>query len=331
MTKPQLVFPFLGIMVAFTVNGCVSYSAQIQRTERRGDFRIKLDSATVQRGGEATVTMIVQSIPKGVKLLEASVSASGDRLCESKITAKKIGRSSGKSVQEALTSGERIGFGFNERAFFVLTGESPRIDLLVETPKGVQRCVPISIRDDDTEVEWRARQRWTVGIDLTLQGFTSRLGSVSQFVSFPLTFGYWLNAFHLEVGGGVVASGCPDSVCEPESEKMRIHYSTGAIMFAGVDRPIYEFSEISVGAGFRYRVMYLTADTRDGYERYWMHGPVFAPYIGAVMPVAEGESGIGGAQEGLAAFEIPISGAFSSGRPFTLTIGGSLRFRFTSF
>jgi hypothetical protein len=52
-----------------------------------------------------------------------------------------------------------------------------------------------------------------------------------------------------------------------------------------------------------------------------MHGPVIAPWFGAGKPLGAAP-GIGGAREGLIAFELPIGYAFAPGhRSFTIGLG----------
>jgi hypothetical protein len=331
MKKRQFPALIVNASLVLSVTGCVSYTAQIQRSEQLGDIRVKLDSVTVKRGGDSRLTFTVSSVPRGVKLLAASVTADSDPLCDSGRAAEKIGRSSGKPVQDALVSGEQISFSFFDEANSAITGESPRLDLLVESPEGVQRCIRIALDVDNAGLDWRSNQRWTLGIEISGEGFTSRFGSVTTIISLPVTLGYWLEDYHLEIGGGIASATCPGSICEPETEDMEVNYTTSYVLFAGVDRPFYEDGHISLGARLRYRVMYLGADTNDGYEGYWAHGPVLVPYFGGGPPLIEGKSTMGGAKEALASIEVPVGIAFSKSGWFTLTVGGSLTFRATAF
>jgi hypothetical protein len=318
-------------VAALTAAGCVTYSAQLDRRLQRGGALVTVDSAIAKRNDQSRVVLTVGGVPEGVKLLEASLSAEDDFPCSSQAIADAIGRSSGRGAKEALVAGERISLGFPKGTFGFLTQNMSRLDLLVETPKGAQRCIPIPLREGEAEIEWQARERWTLGLDISLEGFTDRIGSVTQFLTFPFTVGYWLDSTHLEIGGGIASSGCPDSSCEPESEDMRINYTTSYLLLAGLDRPFFETGEFSLGGGFRYRVMYMAADTFGGYESYWMHGPVLTPYIGAVPPIPKGSRGIGGARQALVGLEIPIGLAFSQDEELCLTLGANLRMRFTFF
>src|SRR5215469_2964040 len=106
---------------AWFVCGCASYTTTIDRTVRRGDLQVTLESAriTVQRhalnpepSGKTTLTLVVDQVPRDVTLLDAGIGKRGESPCLTRMEAK-VGRERGRPADAPLEPGERLVLGFS--------------------------------------------------------------------------------------------------------------------------------------------------------------------------------------------------------------------------
>ena len=310
-------------LVAGCLTGCFSHATQIDRHVERGDVRVHVQSARAAPAGDVRLTAVFERVPRNVGLLRATLGSVPVGSCEAGLDAEQLGRSQARTVDAALVPGERITFGFHNPAFPYLLGAEPRLDLLLLTPLGSQRCIPIPL-SEQRELYWEPVERWTFGVGFSLEGFTDRIGAVSQIVTLPLEVGVWLGDYHLELGAGFGGAGCSEDRCEAPSPDQTINYSTIFPIHAGVRRALFEWSELSLGAQLRYRAMQLAADTFQGPERYWIHGPVLSPYIAAVPAVHEGASKVGGSRAALVGLDVPIGYVFAETGQRALSVGFNL-------
>jgi hypothetical protein len=301
----------------------------VGREVQRGDVAVRVDDANLDRRSEAAIGLTVKHVPRGVRLRAASLSGNSRALC-SGADALRVGREAGRDANAPLLPGERIGLGFGVFPRSFRPNAWQHVGLLLETELGSLRCVAIPITEGGQPLAFRPRQRYTLGLDVSLEGFTSWLGSVSQLVTVPLEAGVWLGRIHPEVGAGIAGAGCPDSRCNAPSKDQRINYANAIPIFAGARVVAFETGSLSLGASLRYRAVHLAADTFVGRESFWMHGPVLSPYIGAVTPVTNGGE-MGGAREALIAFEIPLGYAFAENGRQTFSAGMNLALLFTAF
>jgi hypothetical protein len=304
---------------AWFSTGCVSYTATIDHDVRRGDLRLKLDSATVLRPRdpvhdrlrETRLSLTVEQVPADVTLLDAQLSSRTAPLCVWSQDAR-VGRSGGRESTAPLETNERLTLGFPS-GFEVLHDESSRLDLLLETPEKHLRCVPVPVTDDGRPLQWRADQHLAIGVAFGVEEFTTHLGSVMQLGTFPLTVGWWVGPYRAEVAAGLALAGCPDTRCPVTAADSHINNSTTFVLAPGVGRALFEGGSFSVGATVRYRAVHLAANTFHGQEQLWMHGPVVIPYLG-----------IGSAREFLLGFEFPVGYAFAENGDQTATVGFGL-------
>jgi hypothetical protein len=311
--------------------GCVGYRAEVARDIQRGEVTVRVQEITgrPQRGGETRVDMVVREVPPGLRLRGASVSGFKQSFCEG-VPASKLGREAGRGVAAPLVPGEHLSLAFDPIGMYLLALPSPRLDLSVETARGARRCVSLPLADAGKPLRFDARQRFTVGVDLSFEGFPAELGPVSQVLTFPLQVGMWIDRYHLEVGAGIATAGCPESHCQRPSEQQRINYATAVPIFAGVRMIAWEYHELSIGAALRYRAIRLAADTFEGHRTFWMQGPVLAPYIGSAMPFLHlGARDAGGAREDLIAIEIPVGYAFAENGERSVSVGANFTTLFT--
>jgi hypothetical protein len=337
---------------AWFSTGCVSYTATIDREVRRGDLQMHLESATVVRTAldlrprETRLTLTFEQVPADVTLVDARISRNGDPLClpgslpanDARVLERSIdvhfaeaahvsraqppaGRSEGRWATAPLEANERLTLGF-PFGFDVVTDESPRLDLLLQTPDEHLRCVPVPLTDDGRPLRWKTGEHLALGYAVEIEGLTRSLGSVTQVAGVPLIVGWWLGSYRAEVAAGVALAGCPTTRCPVMSKDSGINNSTTFVIAPGVGRAFFEGSVFSVGATVRYRVVRLIADTFHGQEQLWMHGPILIPYVGLVPKVTAG--GVGGARESLVGIEFPVGYAFVENGDRAVSLGFGL-------
>jgi hypothetical protein len=306
----------------------VTVSANVGRTVTQGSFSTHVERVAARPSKETRMAVVVEEVPSDVKLLEASVSAGAVAPCGG-IRATRLARTAATSAEAPLRADERIVLGFPAEAMAPLSEPGARLDLLLESSQGTRRCVPVPLVSQNRKLDWQIDQRFTAGVDLSLEGYPSRIGSIQQLAAFTATFGVWLDRYRLEAGIGLGGAGCPDDTCPVDSADgdMKIDYTTIVPFHAGVQTPIWEGGELSVGLGLRYRAAKLAADTYEGRESTWMHGPVAAPYFAAVSPVDP--RGWGGSRVGLAGLEVPVGYVFAENGDRAVGIGFNIRMFFT--
>lgn len=310
--------------------GCVSYRASIQKDVRRGDFDVRVEEATGRRGNQSRLTLVMQRVAAEVRLARASLSADSGSVCEG-IEATRMGREGGRPADAPLANGEWITLEFSGGGLQTMAAKGAHLDLLVRTSQGKFRCVSLPLEKEGRPLEWEALERFGFGIDLSLEGYPSELGPVSQIVTFPVEFGVWAGRVRFDVAAGIAGAGCPETHCAAPSQDQKINYANSWPILAGARMPLYESGEWSFGAGLHYRGIRLAADTFAGHEAFWAHGAVFAPYVGAAAPVAKDGSGMGGAREGLIALEVPIGYAVAENGRHSLSVGVNLAWMFPAF
>jgi hypothetical protein len=302
----------------------------MDRTVRRGDLGVTLESATWSRArdSETRLTMVVDRVPPEVGLLDAHITAPGVPPCgDIPIAGARVGRQSSRPPGAPLEAGERLTLGFSGTPLSPpFDDESPRLDLVLQTPGKNVRCVPIPMQDDARPLHFSADQHLAIGSLLAIEGFTNHLGPLTQTVTFPVVLGAWLGDYRVEVVPGLVVAGCSTDRCPPPSkEPNSMSFSPGFSIAAGVSRALIEGVAQnytwSFGATLRYRAMLLSANTFSGQEHLWMHGPVLAPYIGMVPVVAKGA---GGVRELLVGLELLVGYAFAENGDRAATVGGGL-------
>jgi hypothetical protein len=314
---------------------CTSAHAPIDLTVQRDKLRVEITELAIptevpDRRRLQVALRIAETAPN-TKLLRAVLGPHADGYCFQGVNADRIGRSGPTDAGTALTPGERVVLEFRFDAVAIAAEPSAHLNLLLETPNGARRCVTLPLGDGQSAPEWEYDQRFSVGIDLGLEGFTAGLGSVRQIVAMPLSLGVWFDAYHLELSGGLLGAGCPDDRCKvPEDTEARIDYSTSWLFAAGLERPLWEHAEWSFGFGVRYRALHLVADTFEGRESFWAHGPVLTPRFGAGMDLDE-HTGLGGSRSGFAGIEVPVGYLFAENGDRSLSVGVTLRFFFTVF
>lgn len=310
--------------------GCATISAPVDRGVKQGGFAARVEAAAVRPNRETRIAVVVETMPTGVKLLEASLSASSREPCGG-TPATGFARSAAASPDEPLRPDERIVLEFPDSVSSQLSEPGPRLDLLLESPRGTRRCLPVPLVDGARKLDWQVDQRFTAGLDFSLEGYTDRVGSITQIVAFTVTFGVWLDRYRLEAGVGVGGAACPEDTCpvEDENSDYRVDYSTVVPFHAGAQTPLLEAGEVSFGVGLRYRAVKLVADTYESHEAYWAHGPVIAPYIGAILPGVE--KGWGGSRRALIGAEIPVGYVIAANGERAVSIGFNLRSFVTAF
>lgn len=322
----------LGALLAVaSSSGCMTYVAQIDRHVTRGDVSVHVQSARADVTGDLRMSVVLERVPPNVRLMNATV-VYGSSLCEAGYHARALGRDPLRAVEHALSPRERLTFGFDHGAFEVLAyDDRSHLDLLLSTPLGSPRCIPLPL----SKVDWEPVQRWTIGLGLSLEGFTNSLGAVAKIIAAPLELGVWVDDYHLELGAGIGGAGCPKDRCEPPSEEQLIKYNTIYPLYVGVRRSLVSWSTRLLGSaerfGFggtlRYRAMKLEADTYQGHEQFWMHGPQLIPYFGHLGIVPEGLKKGRGAS--LLALEVPIGYAFAENGERAVSLGFNVAMFFT--
>ena len=315
-----------GCLVAPLLAGCVSYSSEIRREVTRGDLTVAVERARQPTRKTARVDLTVTSIPPDVRLVEATLSHSARSFCGGP-RATDFGRAGGRPKDAPLVKGERFSLEFE--TVEPLEGDAPHLDLLLGTPHGTRRCVSVPLTAPGRHLSWETKERFTVGVDIGIEGFSASLGPVATLVSIPVELGVWFGRYHLEVGAGPAGAGCRDTACPVDSDK-HIDYSTVFPVFAGVRYNAWESGEYAVGVDLRYRAAKLAADTFQGRETYWMQGPVIAPYVAAVMPVSS-DGSKGGAREALIGLDVPLGYAFAENGKHAFSFGVNLALFFTAF
>jgi hypothetical protein len=319
----------LVVGLAAATMGCATVSAPIGRTVTRGEVTARVEKAASRPVRETRVAVVMERVPPGTKLLGAFVATDGEPFCEG-AHADMFSRSGAQDQTAPLSNGERVILEFPPAALDTLTSPSPRLDLLVGSAQGTHRCIPLELTDGERALDWEYDQRFTVGVDLSLEGFTNSLGSVTQLATIGLTAGMWIDRVRIDVGVGVGGAGCSDRYCEVEDpEESKIDYTTVFPLHAGVEVPVWEAGEFSFGVGARYRAVKLAADTRVGRESFWAHGPVLAPYLAAVVPVTP--YGLGGSRLGFAGVEVPVGYFMAENGEHAVSVGFNLRMFFTTF
>lgn len=320
-----------GLVVGATAAtlGCATVSAPIGRTVTRGEVTAHVERTSARTVRETRVAVVMQRVPPGVSLLGAFVATDGAPYCAG-THADRFSRSGAADDKAPLSNGERVILEFPPAALDTLTAPSPRLDLLVGSAKGTRRCIPLPLVDGERTLAWEYDQRFTVGVDLSLEGFTHGLAPVTQLATIALTVGMWIDRVRLDVGVGVGGAGCPDDYCKVEDpEASKIDYKTVVPVHAGVEIPLWEAGEFSVGVGARYRAVKLAADTFAAHESFWAHGPVLAPYVAAVMPATP--DGLGGSRLGFAGFEVPVGYVMAENGEHAVSAGVNLRMFFTAW
>lgn len=316
---------YLGMVAASTLTGCVSYTTEIRREATRGDVTVAVEEAHAPSRGLGRVEISVRSIPSDVQLLGATLSDSAQSFC-SGVRATNIGREGGRAPDAPLVPGEHVALGFPRLG--PLDSDAPHLDLWLGTSHGTHRCVTIPLAAPGQHLEWSMNERFTVGLDLDIEGFPSSLGPVDRFFGFPVEVGAWFGRYHAEVGAGVAGAACPDSQCPAPSDGGKLNYSTAIPIFAGVRWIGHEWGQNSIGAGLRYRAMHFAADTYEGRKNFWAHGPVLSPYFGFTSPPTNGK---GGGRQALIAIEVPIGYAFAEGGDGSVSVGVNIAMLFTMF
>lgn len=312
-------FPFV---LAFAALGCASFSAPIDRTVTRGAVTTRLETASGLNDKEPRVSIVVERVPEGVKLLQASVRTDADTFCDG-VQATKLSRSGAPRAADPLRPGERIVFEFHAGALTPLSAPGPRLDLLIESAKGTRRCIPLELTEGRTKLEWDYDQRFTLGGDLGVEAYTTGVGPVSYLAGFVGTFGAWVDRFRFELGAGIGGAGCPADYCEPGDAQGNADESRVFPFHLGVQTPFYETSFLSFGLGARYRIVKLRADTREGEQSFWAHGPLAAPYVAIVTP--PGDNQLGGSRLGMLGVELPVGYAMAETGEQSVSFGFNLR------
>jgi hypothetical protein len=329
MASERAWFPWWVAWTAWLSGGCVSYSTTIDHEVRRGDLRVNLESAAALRPGdvslrepprESRVTLTVEQAPAGVTLLDANLGGGEMPPCPWAGHAL-IARSGGRAATAPLESHERLTLAFPTGGFEVLQKDSPRLDLLLQTPEEHLRCVSLPASDEGRRLRWEVDQHLTIGARADAEAFTSHLGPVNYLLTFPLTVGFSFGPYRVEGDVGISAAGCPDTRCPRTAPDTNGRTSAVFSFGAGFSRALFESQSWSFGAAVRYRASHLAAETFQGHEQLWMHGPVLAPYIAMVT---ETPSGVVGAHGFLFGFEFPVGYAFAENGDQTVTVGFSL-------
>lgn len=318
MTSLHRAATFLAPCAVFLVGGCASVRAPVDRTLTRGGVTAHVEEAGA-RFKETRVALTVQRVPPGMKLLRASLSASSGAYCEG-LQSEKLGRRAGAAADEPLGTNERLVLEFPEKAVDVALGPAPRLDLLVQSARGTMRCLPFPLTAGEEPLDWSSAQHFTLGLDIALEAYTQPIGAVAHTALFFGTLGAWVDRFHFVVAAGIGGAECPKGRCPVDSDNPNFNESTVFPLQAGVQTALWEPSEVSVGLSARYRVVKLVADTLQGRESYWAHGPVLAPYAAIVMPPL-GNTGLGGSKQGFLGLEVPVGYTFAANGDRSLSVG----------
>jgi hypothetical protein len=307
----------------------------VDQTVQRDRLRVEIEELSIpgeslENRGLQVALQVAESAPN-TRLLRAVLSSYADGYCLDGAHATRLGRSGQSNGSAPLARGERLVLEFSSGAIDIAAEPNAHLNLLLESPTGTRRCVTLPVGDGRRELEWRYDQRFTVGLDFGIEGFPARLASVDRFIFAPLSLGVWVDRYHLDWFGGIAGSGCPEDSCPVDEEaEEHIAYATSWVLGAGIERSLWERNESSVGVGVRYRVLHLAADTFEGRESFWAHGPVIAPRLGVATPFHE-RTRIGGARSGLIGFEVPIGYLFADDGERSLSVGFTVRSYFTVF
>jgi hypothetical protein len=316
---------------AFACVSCVSATAPIERTVKRGGLTAHVEKAGTRPGGEVRFALVLQRVPPGTKLLGASFSAERLSLCGG-LHASTFGRSGSTDAQSPLRSGERLVIDFHSADPGAFFEPGAHLDLLLGGTDGRQRCYQLPLADAAQPLAWDVDQKFTIGVDVGAEGFTRSLNGVTHLIGFPLTLGVWLDTWHVSAGAAVAGAGCTKQYCPPARDGQNnetTNFSTIAAYQVGVTKPIHEWGELSFGVGARYRAMKLSADTYAGNVDVLAHGAVLAPYLGVVPPMNRGK--LSGARTVLLGVDLPVGYMMTEDGELAATIGLSLRFLCTAF
>ena len=320
----------LGSALLSNAGGCVRYLAPVERDFERGDVVFHVESVAARRLGEAHVVLATRRVPAGVTLLRATVS-DVPRACEDGAYATRLGRDRASTPEAPLVAGERMTLTFAEGSLATLAGAPAHLELLLRAHNGKVRCLALALADSGAPLAFEAQERWTLGLEGSIEAFARHIGPVSQVVLLPAALGVWIDDVHVNAGGGFAWAGCPETHCARPTEDQTINYATGFLGFAGAGMSLYERGEFALGASFRYRVFTLPADTRAGREEHWAHGPVLSPFVAAVAPPATPSDEMKGSREALIGLEVPVGYAFAENGERAVTVGGNLRTFLTIF
>ena len=322
--------------MALASSACTSIRADVDQTVQRDRLRVEIQELALPPTEDIAnrrlqmAIQIADSAPNN-KLLRAVLGSYADGYCAKGVEADRIGRSGSSDPSAPLAPGERLTLEFPDGAIGIVAAPNAHVNLLLESPNGARRCVTLPLAEGQRALEWRYDQRFTLGLDFSIEGLPARLGSVDRFFVLPLSLGVWLDGYHLQLLGGIAGAGCPEDSCAVNEEAdEHINYSTAWMLGAGVDRPLWEHKESSVGISVRYRALHLAADTFDGRESFWAHGPVIAPYLGVVTPLDQ-RTRTGGARNALIGFDLPVGYLFAGNGQRSLSLGFAARSYFTVF
>ena len=318
-------------LLAIHAAGCVPYASQLNLETRRGEVRVRMKRAHVTRRPPAGLTLdtIIADVPQGVVLLQATFGQAEARLCGGTL-ALSLGRSDELPPMAPLRVGERLRMHFPLAAQREFGRGEPTLGLLLQTPTGKRRCLSFPVLSPGETPEFEPLGRFTLGIAMGADGFTSPRGAVQQLDYVTLRLGVWLDVWHIEVAAGLGAAGCPDAHCEPTMAGSSIRRQPNIPLRIGVGRGLWERGHLSLGGRLRYQAVALDAVTFDGTTHEFMHGPQLVPYI-AFTPSPRSSDGRGGARNSGFAFELPVGFAIASRTGNTITIGGALSFWGTIF
>jgi hypothetical protein len=320
--------PVLAALAVFEP-GCVSYTAAVHDDVRRGDLAVRVEEATLGRRSELGLAVTVQHVPRGARLRGASITTVAVAHCRGD-DAVRMGREGGRRVDDPLVPGEHVTLAFGTFPNRLLGANPLYLGVLLEAPGGAVRCLTLPIASGRAPLDWRPRQRYTLGVDVSVESFASWLGPVSEMVTLPVEAGVWLGAVHPELGAGVAGAGCPESRCKPSTKDQQINYATAVPFFAGARVVAFETGDVSLGATIHYRAVHLAADTFAGRQSFWMQGPVVSPYVGGAGHVVPGTH-MGGAHEALIALELPLGYAFAENGRQSFTVGLNVAMLLTAF
>jgi hypothetical protein len=286
-----------GLVLTVVTAGCTTVSTTLHHRVQRGDFTAYVDRGAARPAADTRLALVIEKIPAGTALLDASIATDPPVYCQ--VLPK-------------------------------LTGPTSRVDLVLRSARGTIRCLPIPLVQFGESPEWHNDQRFTVGVDLGLEGYPDHVGPVRQIVTIVGTLGVWVDRFRFEAGVGFGGAGCMDEECPVEEDSStKIEYADVFPFHAGIQTALWEHHEISTGVGLRYRAVKLRADTYEGHESFWAHGPVIAPYVGAVPPFA-GQYW-GGARLALASVEVPVGYVIAENGERAVSIGVNLRLFISAF
>jgi hypothetical protein len=323
------------VVVAGSLEACVGYAAPVDVRAQRGDFRLRAASVAVpevraaggERNGEVRVVLDAEAAPPGAVPTGAWLTARGGR-CWTGVAATQLGRTGARTAEEPIREGERLTFAFPTAAA-PLGEASPTLAVLVRTPDGPARCMVVPLSEDGQPVPLAVAERFTVGLEMGLQGFAPNPGPTFQVITIPVTVGVWLGDYHVALGAGPLGAGCNEPECPVTSpEEGNVEYATGFLGLASIGRPVLRASAVELHAEVRYRFMTLPSDTHAGRQVVIAHGPTLEPIFAVVSEPLAGSKATGGSREGLIGIGAPV-GYVVSDRGGGVVFGVDLRGFFT--